>query len=70
MSAAKIEDEKDKKDDSYHKASLEELLNEDEKQELEPRMIMIIGGVSFVVVFSFIVLGEGIMIGLYLDLLY
>ena len=56
--------DKNKKDDSYHKASLEELLNQDEKQELEPKMIMIIGGVSFVVVFMLmIVLGEGIIIG-------
>jgi len=53
-----------KKDHTYHKASLEELLNQDEKQELEPRMIMVIGGISFVVVFMLmVVLGFGIVIG-------
>ncbi len=63
--------DKNKKDDSFHKASLEELLNQDEKQELEPRMIMVIGGVSFVVVFMLmIVLGFGIIMGAVFGLLY
>jgi len=52
------------KKEAYQKASLEELLKEDEKAGLEPRMIMIIGGISFFVVFMLmIVLGFGIIIG-------
>jgi flagellar protein FlaJ len=56
--------EKKVKKDVYQKASLEELLKEDEKKGLEPRMIIVIGGISFVVVFMLmIVLGFGILIG-------
>ena len=56
--------EKKAKKDVYQKASLEELLKEDEKQRLEPRMIIVMGGISFVVVFMLmIILGFGIIIG-------
>ena len=52
------------KNESYHKASLEELLKEDEKKTLEPKMILVIGGISFVVVFTLmVVLGFGILFG-------
>ena len=52
------------KKDVYQKASLEELLKEDEKQNLEPRMIIVMGGISFVVVFMLmIILGFGIIMG-------
>ena len=52
------------KNESYHKASLEELLKEDEKKALEPKMILVIGGISFVVVFTLmVVLGFGILFG-------
>lgn len=52
------------KKDAYQKASLEELLKEEEKAGLQPRMIMVMGGVSFVVVFMLmVVLGFGIVIG-------
>ena len=58
-----VEPEKIKKD-VYQKASLEELLKEDEKAGLEPRMIIVIGAISFIVVFMLmIVLGFGIIIG-------
>jgi archaeal flagellar protein FlaJ len=56
--------EKKAKKDVYQKASLEELLKEDEKQKLEPRMIIVMGGISFVVVFMLmIILGFGIIMG-------
>ncbi len=56
--------EKKVKKDVYQKASLEELLKEDEKQGLEPRMIIVMGGISFVVVFMLmIILGFGIIMG-------
>jgi len=56
--------EKKVKKEAYQKASLEELLKEDEKKGLEPRMIVVIGGISFVVVFMLmIVLGFGILFG-------
>lgn len=52
------------KKEVYQKASLEELLKEDEKADLEPKMIMVIGVISFVVVFMLmVVLGFGIIIG-------
>jgi len=54
----------DLKKEAYKKASLEEILKEDEKADLEPKMIMVIGGISFVVVFMLmIVLGFGVIIG-------
>ena len=47
------------------KASLEELLKEEEKPSLEPRLILLIGGISFGVVFvAMVVLGFGVEIGL------
>ncbi len=52
------------KKEVYQKASLEELLREGDKAGLEPRMIIVIGGISFVVVFMLmIILGFGILIG-------
>jgi len=54
----------DLKKEAYKKASLEEILKEDEKSDLEPKMIMVIGGISFVVVFMLmIILGFGVIIG-------
>lgn len=56
--------EKTAKKEAFHKASLEELLKEDEKKGLEPRMIVVIGGISFIVVFLLmVILGFGILIG-------
>jgi archaeal flagellar protein FlaJ len=56
--------EKPAKKEAFQKASLEELLKEDEKKGLEPRMIIVIGGISFVVVFLLmVILGFGILIG-------
>jgi flagellar protein FlaJ len=61
---AKPVPEKTAKKKALQKASLEELLKEDEKKGLEPKMIMVMGGISFVVVFMLmIVLGFGIIIG-------
>lgn len=52
------------KKEVYQKASLEELLKEEEKAGLQPRMIMVMGGISFVVVFMLmVILGFGIVIG-------
>ncbi len=60
----------DAQKEAYKKASLEELLKEDEKADLEPKMIMVIGGVSFVVVFMLmIVLGFGVIIGVVFGLI-
>ena len=56
--------EKTAKKEAFQKASLEELLKEDEKKGLEPRMIIVIGGISFIVVFLLmVILGFGILIG-------
>lgn len=50
---------------AYTKASLEELLKEEEKEGVDPKLIMIMGGVSFaLVVVIMVVLGFGIEIGL------
>jgi archaeal flagellar protein FlaJ len=50
---------------AVRKASLEELLREEEKPGLEPRLILVIGVLSFAIVFTVIVvLGFGIEIGL------
>ena len=55
-----------KKDAKIQKASLEELLKEEEKA-LEPRFILLFGGVSFgVVLVAMVILGFGIEIGLIL----
>ena len=54
-----------KKQDALRKASLEEILKEEQKQTLDPRLIIIMGGVSFaLVVIVLVVLGFGIEIGL------
>ncbi|NYB51469.1 MAG: type II secretion system F family protein [Methanobacteriaceae archaeon] len=59
-------DEKDKaKKAAVRKASLEELLKEEEKPGLDPKLILIIGVFSFAIVFTIIViLGFGVEIGL------
>ncbi|KAF5075635.1 Type II secretion system (T2SS), protein F [anaerobic digester metagenome] len=50
---------------SYTKASLEELLKEEEKEGLDPKLIVVMGAVSFaVVVVIMVVLGFGIEMGL------
>jgi flagellar protein FlaJ len=60
----KPDQEKKVKKEAYQKASLEELLKEDEKTGLDPKMIMVMGGISFVVVFMLmVVLGFGIIVG-------
>jgi flagellar protein FlaJ len=54
-----------KKQDAMRKASLEEILKEEQKEKLDPRLIIIMGGVSFaLVVIVLAVLGFGIEIGL------
>ena len=61
---AKPAPEKTAKKEAFQKASLEELLKEDEKKGLDPKLIMVMGGISFVVVFMLmIILGFGIIIG-------
>jgi len=56
--------------DVYHKAALEEILKEDEKKDLDPKLIMGIGAVSFVVVMVLMVgLGFGIETGLIFGML-
>ena len=61
----KPQDEDKAKKAAVRKASLEELLKEEEKQGLEPKLILIIGVLSFAIVFTVIVvLGFGIEIGL------
>lgn len=54
-----------KKQDALRKASLEEILKEEQKEQLDPRLIIIMGGISFaLVVVILVVLGFGIEIGL------
>lgn len=54
-----------KKQDALRKASLEEILKEEQKEKLDPRLIIVMGGVSFaLVVIVLAVLGFGIEIGL------
>ncbi len=63
-SSEKIDDEKEKKE-AFRKASLEEILKDEQKQELDPRLIIIMGLIAFaVVVLALVVLGFGLMIGL------
>ncbi|MCE5213684.1 MAG: type II secretion system F family protein [Methanobacterium sp.] len=58
-----VEDKK--KQDALRKASLEEILKEEQKETLDPRIIIILGGVSFaLVVIVLVILGFGIEIGL------
>ncbi|HOI40665.1 MAG TPA: type II secretion system F family protein [Methanobacterium sp.] len=55
---------------AVRKASLEELLKEEEKQGLEPRLIMIMGVLGFAVIFTVVVLlGFGVEIGLVFGIL-
>lgn len=63
----KSEDSKEdrKKQDALRKASLEEILKEEQKEKLDPRLILFMGAVSFaLVVVVLVVLGFGIEIGL------
>ena len=54
-----------KKQDALRKASLEEILKEEQKETLDPKLIIVMGGVSFaIVVVVVVVLGFGIEIGL------
>jgi flagellar protein FlaJ len=56
--------------DAYQKASLEELLKEEDKEGLDPKLIMGMGAVSFVLVMVImVVLGFGIEIGLVFGML-
>ncbi len=56
--------------DAYQKASLEELLKEEDKENLDPKLIMVMGAVSFVLVIVVMtVLGFGIEIGLVFGML-
>lgn len=56
--------------DAYHKASLEELLKEEEKEGLDPKLIIGMGGISFVLVLVIMtVLGFGILMGLVFGML-
>ena len=60
-----VEDVDRKKQAAMRKASLEEILKEEQKEKLDPRLIIIMGGVSFaLVVVVLAVLGFGIEIGL------
>lgn len=60
----KLEDDQKKKD-TFRKASLEEILKKEQKEELDPKLIMIMGVVSCAVaVLALVVLGFGIEIGL------
>jgi archaeal flagellar protein FlaJ len=59
----KEEDEKRK--DTFREASLEEILKEESKESLDPKLILIIGGISFAIVFVVVLaLGFGFEIGL------
>lgn len=50
--------------DAYQKASLEELLKEEDKETLDPKLIMVMGAISFILVMVvMIVLGFGVVIG-------
>lgn len=54
-----------KKQDALRKASLEEILKEEQKEQMDPRLIIVMGGLSFaLVVVILVVLGFGIEIGL------
>lgn len=65
----KIEDDQKKKD-ALRKASLEEILKEEQKEALDPRLIIVLGGVSFaMVVVALVVLGFGIETGLIFGIL-
>jgi flagellar protein FlaJ len=58
------EDVKRKKE-AYNRASLEEMLKGEEKEELDPKLIVVLAAISFVVVFgAVVVLGFGVELGL------
>ncbi len=62
--------EESAKKNAYQKAALEELLKDEEKEGLDPKLIMGLGLVSFVIVFiAMVVLGFGMEIGLVFGLL-
>ena len=67
----KEESKEDKaKKDVYQKAALEEILKEEEKEGLDPKLILGMGAVSFVVIMILMVaLGFGIEIGLVFGML-
>lgn len=63
-------EEEQKNKETLRKASLEEILKAEQRETLDPRLIIVIGGVSFaVVVVAIIVLGFGIEIGLIFGIL-
>ena len=58
-------DEDKRKKEAYNRASLEEMLKGEEKEELDPKLIIVLGAISFVVVFgAVVVLGFGVELGL------
>ncbi|GAB4306030.1 MAG: type II secretion system F family protein [Methanobacteriaceae archaeon] len=67
----KVEKKEDKiEKETFEKASLEEILKEEEKEGLDPKFIMAIGLTSFVIVMvAMIALGFGITIGLVFGLI-
>lgn len=51
--------------DTFREASLEEILREESKESLDPKLILVIGGISFAIVFVVVAaLGFGFEIGL------
>ncbi len=59
-----------KKQDALRKASLEEILKEEQKEKMDPKLILLMGGVSFVLMLVIVtVMGFGIEIGLVLGIL-
>lgn len=62
---SEVSKEDRKKQDALRKASLEEILKEEQKEKLDPKLILVMGGISFaLVVVVLVVLGFGIEIGL------
>lgn len=59
-----------KKQVALRKASLEEILKEEQKEKMDPRLILLMGGISFAVVLVAVtVMGFGIEIGLVVGIL-
>ncbi len=59
-----------KKQAALRKASLEEILKEEQKEKMDPRLILLMGGISFAVVLVAVtVMGFGIEIGLIVGIL-
>jgi len=59
-----------KKQDALRKASLEEILKEEQKEKMDPKLILLMGGVSFALVLVIVtVMGFGIEIGLVVGIL-